>query len=50
MGRRALLDALASAVLAALTGGAVAWDDAKYPDLQGHRGRFIVPGEHFWGN
>src|SRR5271154_2447815 len=39
-----LLGALASVVLAASIGGAAAWDDAKYPDLQGHWTRFVVPG------
>jgi len=39
-----LLGALASVVLAASIGGAAAWDDAKYPDLQGHWARFVVPG------
>ncbi len=48
MRHRGLLGALASAVLAALIGRAAAWDDAKYPDLQGHWARFSVgrlPGQ-----
>jgi hypothetical protein len=36
--------ALAAAVLAASIDSAAAWDDAKYPDLQGHWARFVVRG------
>jgi hypothetical protein len=39
-----LLGAFASAVMAISIGSAAAWDDAKYPDLQGHWARFAVPG------
>ena len=38
------LVAIAVAMLAASVGTAGAWDDAKYPDLQGHWARFSVPG------
>ncbi len=44
MRHHALLGALVSAALAASIGSAVAWDDAKYPDLQGHWARFTVRG------
>ena len=44
MGHHGLLGVLASAALAASIGSAAAWDDAKYPDLQGHWARFSVPG------
>ncbi len=44
MRHHALLGALMSAALAASIGSAVAWDDAKYPDLQGHWARFTVRG------
>src|SRR5258708_37836354 len=44
MRHHGLSAALASAVLAASIGGAAAWDDAKYPDLQGHWARFTVRG------
>jgi hypothetical protein len=44
MRHHALLGALTSAVLALSIGSAVAWDDAKYPNLQGHWARFIVRG------
>jgi hypothetical protein len=38
------LAAIAVAMLAASLGTARAWDDAKYPDLQGHWARFSVRG------
>jgi hypothetical protein len=44
MRHHALLGALVSAALAASAGCATAWDDAKYPDLQGHWARLIVRG------
>lgn len=44
MCHHALLGALTSAILALSIGGAVAWDDAKYPNLQGHWARFAVSG------
>src|SRR5882757_7838140 len=44
MRHHALLGVLMSGALAASIGSAVAWDDAKYPDLQGHWARFVVPG------
>src|SRR5260370_30151657 len=44
MRHHGLSAALASAVLAAFLGCAAAWDDAKYPDLQGHWARFTLRG------
>jgi hypothetical protein len=44
MRRHGRLVAIAVAMLAASLGTAGAWDDAKYPDLQGHWARFSVPG------
>jgi hypothetical protein len=44
MRHHGLLVATAFAMLAASSGAATAWDDAKYPDLQGHWARFTVPG------
>jgi len=44
MGRYGLFGAIASAMLAFSSGIAVALDDGKYPDLQGHWARFVVPG------
>jgi hypothetical protein len=44
MRHHGLLVATAFAMLAASSGAATAWDDVKYPDLQGHWARFTVPG------
>jgi hypothetical protein len=44
MHHHGLCNALAAIVLAASIDSAAAWDDAKYPNLQGHWARFVVPG------
>jgi len=41
---RSLIGAVALSALSMFTGGAQAFDDAKYPNLKGRWDRFIVPG------
>jgi hypothetical protein len=44
MHHHGLWNALAAAMLVASIDSAAAWDEAKYPDLQGHWARFVVRG------